>query len=221
MCRGSRVWGKKEIREREHGEQEFPSGVLGSGDFGLGLDSVSHSALDSYAGAVPNTGPPMPLTILFPRLHHPAIEERYASWQTECSSARGAGSDGAEIRGRRAGRPSPRRRRGRAGDRGDRSPAVPSPATIPLLMSALDGESATAAALPVSNESANPHQRRNPPVPYLTLRQFEDAAAAVTGRPGCGSMSNGTNPIPACTSLRGRCCPRATNRWPERSRVRR
>jgi 2-polyprenyl-3-methyl-5-hydroxy-6-metoxy-1,4-benzoquinol methylase len=173
---------ENDIRQRKNREQELSLGVFTRNRFGLGLDFLSHSELDSYAVAVPNTSPPMALTLLFPRIHHPAIEERYASWQTELLLLRGA--PGATVR-----RYSPHDAALAAisGTDGDRIVVVtdpllvPSPSTISSLMSALDSESASAAAVPVSNESANPHQRRNPPVPYLTLRQFEDAAAAVAG----------------------------------------
>jgi 2-polyprenyl-3-methyl-5-hydroxy-6-metoxy-1,4-benzoquinol methylase len=112
----------------------------------------------------------MPVAILFPRYDHPAIEERYATWQSETLLRRAA----AELHHYDF-------------DESARHALVDvdSPhvlvITDPLLLASprlpdrlaaiLDGSNAFA-ALPSSTQSAVPAQRTTLP-PYMTLREFE------------------------------------------------
>ena len=121
----------------------------------------------------------MPAAILFPRYDHPAIEERYASWQSKILIQRQA----AEFH------------------RYDREESaahavldvdtahvlvvtdpllLPSPDLVEHLIGVLDTTNAFA-ALPVSNESLNPAQRTTMPL-YMTLREMEIEAAALRKR---------------------------------------
>jgi 2-polyprenyl-3-methyl-5-hydroxy-6-metoxy-1,4-benzoquinol methylase len=115
----------------------------------------------------------MSVAVLFPHYHHPAIEERYASWQSELLL--------------------------RTGDIHYYDPDEPAVDAIsgvnaefvlviadPLLLPApLLGERLAAllgdafAAVPVSNEAEHPKQRITAPVPYVTLRELETTADVI------------------------------------------
>ncbi|HET7437523.1 MAG TPA: class I SAM-dependent methyltransferase [Thermoanaerobaculia bacterium] len=117
----------------------------------------------------------MPIAVLYPRFDHPAIEERYASWQTQMLLR--AGDDHHEII---------------FYDREESGTAlaaevdtefvlvvtdpllVPSKHLAARLRDVLVREGGDA-ALPVSNEAQNARQQRAPIVPYLTLRELQDA----------------------------------------------
>jgi 2-polyprenyl-3-methyl-5-hydroxy-6-metoxy-1,4-benzoquinol methylase len=115
----------------------------------------------------------MAIAVLFPRFDHPAIEERYASWQ-------------AQLRFRRAADPARLEfydAHESAADvmRDVEEPyvlvvtdplAVPSDRVGQRLRRVLD-ESGAAAAVPVTNEAHLAEQRRMPPEPYVTLRELE------------------------------------------------
>lgn len=117
----------------------------------------------------------MAIAVLYPRYHHAAIEERYASWQTQMLLK--AGQEVTRLvfyeRDEEA--------RDVVGDVDEEHVLV---ITDPLLLAsprlgtrlraALEASSAFA-ALPVSNEGAHPKQRVPPPAPYLTLRELQDA----------------------------------------------
>lgn len=127
----------------------------------------------------------MSIAVLLPRYDHPAIEERYASWQTEMLLRRGEdhrrvlfygeNDTAAEV----------------AAEVEEEHVLV---VTDPLLLAssrigvrlreALMATGAEA-AVPVSNEAAEPRQRRAAPAAYLTLRELEDtfALAAASGVP--------------------------------------
>jgi 2-polyprenyl-3-methyl-5-hydroxy-6-metoxy-1,4-benzoquinol methylase len=118
----------------------------------------------------------MPVAILFPRYDHPAIEERYATWQSETLLRR----DAAELHHYDF-------------DESARHALieVESPhvlvVTDPLLLASprlperlaaiLEGSNAFA-ALPSSTESSLPAQRSTLP-PYMTLREFEIETTAL------------------------------------------
>ena len=119
------------------------------------------------------------IAVLFPRFDHPAIEERYASWQAELL-LRGQASE-VEFY-----------------DENERAmdvvPAIDAEfvfvVTDPLLLcpgnllSRLSGALGDAAAiLPVTNESRHPRQQRAPAAPYMTLRELEESAAALAQQP--------------------------------------
>lgn len=112
----------------------------------------------------------MPVAILFPTYDHPAIEERYASWQAETLLRREA----AELHHYACDEPA----RHAVLDVG--SPHVlvvtdplllPSPRLPERLAAILDGSNAFA-AMPSSTKGAVPAQRVTLP-PYMTLREFE------------------------------------------------
>jgi 2-polyprenyl-3-methyl-5-hydroxy-6-metoxy-1,4-benzoquinol methylase len=114
------------------------------------------------------------MAVLFPHLDHPAIEERFASWQSRTLLRQG----GAEI--------SPYSPSDKACDAaGDIERAQVVVVTDPLilasprlaerLLTALNASSVDA-IVPVANESANPAQRLVV-APYVTLRELEAAAS--------------------------------------------
>ncbi|MDP9361049.1 MAG: class I SAM-dependent methyltransferase [Acidobacteriota bacterium] len=118
----------------------------------------------------------MRITVLYPFFDHPAIEERYASWQTQMRLRQA--SDDVYL--------STYDRRKSAADAAAMVAGeyvlvvtdpllVPSPGVADRLMRALDATAAEA-AVPVTNEAANAAQRVAAPAPYLTLRELETAA---------------------------------------------
>lgn len=124
----------------------------------------------------------MPVAILFPTFEHPAVEERYASWQSELLARRAAGAgartyfyDDEETLGELA----------RDVD-AEFFLVVTDPlilvgaATLAAMHRALTAD--VNAALPVSNEAARTEQRAPVPEPYMTVRQFEDMASRFAAR---------------------------------------
>ncbi|HUP64879.1 MAG TPA: class I SAM-dependent methyltransferase [Thermoanaerobaculia bacterium] len=126
-----------------------------------------------------NRVPFMDLTFLLPRTAHAAIEERFGSWQTELLLKRDAPEAlVVHYDSRWSGEqlldlvetdyvialtdPT----------------ALPPPGFATRLLQLLE-DPAVDAALPAANESSHPDQRKALPEPYLTLRQFETASAAV------------------------------------------
>lgn len=125
----------------------------------------------------------MAIAVLYPRYDHPAIEERYASWQTKMLLERGEDT-GPFI----------------SYDRDELAADVASDAdtefvlviTDPLLLpskrfavrlaEALLASGADA-VLPVSNEGQNPAQRRSPVTPYLTLRELQTSIEEIAATP--------------------------------------
>lgn len=132
----------------------------------------------------------MNLTLLFPNHRHPAIEERYARWQSELLVRRSAADAPTLVY-------EPEDTASRI--LGDVSSEfvlivtepliVPPPDAAARLIAALRQHPELAAAVPVMNESNNAHQRRSPPVPYLTLRQFEDTAQLIESEAGLGIVT--------------------------------
>ena len=121
----------------------------------------------------------MSIAVLYPRFDHPAIEERYASWQTQML-----------LRGRE--------RKLIFYDRDERASDVAAEAesehvlvvTDPLLipganladrLRAILGNSA--GAVPTSNEAEHPSQRRTWPAPYLTLRELQSVIGELATQP--------------------------------------
>jgi 2-polyprenyl-3-methyl-5-hydroxy-6-metoxy-1,4-benzoquinol methylase len=121
-----------------------------------------------------------PPSILYPRFDHPAIEERYASWQTQMLLRSGGGEvilyDPQEPASLAA-----------ASVDSDDVLVVTDPLLVPhpnlaaRLAIVLD-ETGAAAALPVSNETQNPAQRRAAPATYLTLRELQEAVTVMQRR---------------------------------------
>jgi len=118
----------------------------------------------------------MTIAVLYPRFGHPAVEERYASWQTQmllrASSAPVHFYDPDEPASYAV-----------AAVESEHVLAVTDPLLLPStslpqrLREAL-AQTDAVAALPVSNESANPAQRRAADVPYMTLRELQSMTAA-------------------------------------------
>jgi SAM-dependent methyltransferase len=115
----------------------------------------------------------MAIAVLYPRFDHPAIEERFASWQSQLRLRRGA--EHARIDFYDPHEPA-----------ADVMADVDEPhvlvVTDPLVLvpdrvgvrlrDALE-TSGAAAALPVTNESRHAEQRVAPPAAYVTLRELE------------------------------------------------
>ncbi|PYQ47913.1 MAG: hypothetical protein DMF59_17510 [Acidobacteria bacterium] len=108
------------------------------------------------------------IAILFPRFDHEAIEERYASWQSQMLLRREEGieftfydaQEPASVAAGLVESDHPKRLAMRLRELLVRTPEV-------------------VAALPVSNEAGNPNQRRTPPAPYLTLRELAKVTSAM------------------------------------------
>ncbi len=125
--------------------------------------------------------PAMAIAVLFPRNDHPAIEERYASWQSQMRLRRGFEHAKLEFYDVHEA----------AGDVVD---SVEEPhvlvVTDPLVVTSLRvgaklrnalESSGAAAAVPVTNETRHPRQQRVPPAQYLTLRELEEAFEKASG----------------------------------------
>lgn len=113
------------------------------------------------------------IAVLFPRFDHEAIEERYASWQSQMLLRRGSEMefalyDADEPASVAAGLVE-----------SDSVLVVTDPLIVPppdlakRLKDVLTRTPEAVAAVPVSNESANPQQKRMPAAPYLTLAELE------------------------------------------------
>ena len=125
----------------------------------------------------------VPITVLYPQFDHPAIEERYASWQTQMLLKAGVGAD------RLAFYDIDEKAADAVSDVSSEYVMVivdplllPSPGLGPRLMEAL-AASGAAAAVPISNEASNPAQRSVPATPYLTLRELQEVQASLEERP--------------------------------------
>ena len=115
----------------------------------------------------------MPIAVLFPHYHHPAIEERYASWQSElllhaeelhrydpdepaCDVVKGVDAEHVLV---------------------ITDPLLLAPPLLGARLTAALGDAF--AALPVSNEADHPRQRIVAPQPYVTLREMETTSADI------------------------------------------
>ncbi|HEX6100629.1 MAG TPA: class I SAM-dependent methyltransferase [Thermoanaerobaculia bacterium] len=123
----------------------------------------------------------MPIAVLYPRYDHPAIEERYASWQTQMLLRRGAGVSRIIFY--------------EPGERADDVAAdveeaqvlvvidpllLPSPRLAERLAEALGD---AMAAVPVSNGATHPQQQRPPSPVYLTLRELQATMETIAAEP--------------------------------------
>jgi SAM-dependent methyltransferase len=133
--------------------------------------------------------------VLYPRFDHPAIEERYASWQSQMLLR--AGGD-IEFAVYDAEEPASF---AAAGLESDHVLVVTDPLLLPpaklvtRLRELLVHTSSVVAALPVSNEAENPIQRRAA-APYLTLRELQQVTAELQSRGADGEVVkwNGADP---------------------------
>lgn len=126
----------------------------------------------------------MSAAILYPTYLHEAIEERYASWQTQMLLRNGAHEHCVRFY-------DPEEPVSVAVAEVDREHVlvvtdpllVPAPDLVPRLEKLLASSDGVVAALPISNESDNPAQRRSLPRPYLTLRELHAASADLEEQP--------------------------------------
>ncbi|HEX2120037.1 MAG TPA: class I SAM-dependent methyltransferase, partial [Thermoanaerobaculia bacterium] len=125
----------------------------------------------------------MPIALLYPRFDHPAVEERYASWQTQMLLRRG------EEHARLLFYEPDERARDVVADVDEEHVLV---ATDPLVLPSTRigvrlrdvlRKSGAAAALPVTNESQHPRQQRPPLVPYLTFRELQASIETSAAQP--------------------------------------
>jgi 2-polyprenyl-3-methyl-5-hydroxy-6-metoxy-1,4-benzoquinol methylase len=125
----------------------------------------------------------MAVAVLYPRFDHPAIEERYASWQTQMLLR------GPERQARLIFYEPEELASDVVGDVDEEFVLV---VTDPLLLPSVHittrllqvlETSGAAAAVPVSNEANHDQQRRTPPAPYLTLREAQEAIEALAQQP--------------------------------------
>jgi 2-polyprenyl-3-methyl-5-hydroxy-6-metoxy-1,4-benzoquinol methylase len=115
--------------------------------------------------------------VLFPRFDHPAIEERYASWQSQTLLRSGGATEFVTYDAEEPASLAV------AGLESDHVLVVTDPLLLPpaklitRLRELLVHTSIVVAALPVSNEAENLAQRRAPRMPYLTLRELQQMTA--------------------------------------------
>jgi 2-polyprenyl-3-methyl-5-hydroxy-6-metoxy-1,4-benzoquinol methylase len=119
----------------------------------------------------------MSLAVLYPRYSHPAIEERYASWQTQLLLR--AGAPGVRLVSYDPEEPISIA----VASLQETEVAVvtdplllPPPDLIVRLRSVLDESQPAVAAVPVTNVSAMSEQLRLPATAYLTLRELQELA---------------------------------------------
>lgn len=122
--------------------------------------------------------------VLFPRFDHPAIEERYASWQSQTLLKAGGGDEFALYD------PEEPASIAAASIESDHVLVVTDPLLLPpaklvtRLRELLVHTSSVVAALPVSNEAENVSQSRTPLAPYLTLRELQQMTAEMQSNGG-------------------------------------
>lgn len=125
----------------------------------------------------------MPIAVLYPRYDHSAIEERYASWQTQMLLRRGT-----DVTRLVFYEPD----EAAADVAGDVDESHVLTVTDPLLLpssslavrlrDALE-TSGAAAVVPVANAATHPRQLRTPPTPYLTLRELQAVMETLAAAP--------------------------------------
>lgn len=125
----------------------------------------------------------MPIAVLYPRYDHSAIEERYASWQTQMLLRRGA--DVSRLIFYEPDEPATLV----AEDVDEEFVLV---LTDPLLLPSIRlgvrlrdalTTGGAAAVVPVANTAHHPKQQHPPPVPYLTLRELQEATETLAAQP--------------------------------------
>src|SRR5437867_3986647 len=141
------------------------------------IRNSSFEIRNSLTGSVDRAKETRMVALLFPRFDHPAIEERYASWQSQMLLRKEEGLEFAfydtqEPASLAAGLVE-----------SDHVLVVTDPLLLPprklatRLREVLVHTPEVVAALPVSNEADNPAQRRMSAAPYLTLREFQQVTA--------------------------------------------
>jgi 2-polyprenyl-3-methyl-5-hydroxy-6-metoxy-1,4-benzoquinol methylase len=126
--------------------------------------------------------------VLYPRFDHPAIEERYASWQTQMLLKGGGDIEFAVYDAEEPASFAA------AGLESDHVLVVTDPLLLPpaklvtRLRELLVRTSSVVAALPVSNEAENAVQRMAAPAPYLTLRELQQVSSELQSRGADGEV---------------------------------
>jgi SAM-dependent methyltransferase len=124
------------------------------------------------------------LTLVYPRYRHSALEEQYATWQSEMllrEALEGSAFHPYELHQTLA--------EATATLKTTYCLVVTDPLVLTGerlasgLFRGLSHHADAVAAVPISNESGNPRQRQSPPEPYLTLRQFQDASRLLAQGP--------------------------------------
>lgn len=119
----------------------------------------------------------MGLAVLYPRFDHAAIEERYASWQTQMLLRQSSGVTHFMFY-----EPHESARDVVADVEQADVLVVTDPLLLPSrelaarLRQARDMSNAVA-AVPIANTAQHPQQQRTPPAPYLTLRELQETVA--------------------------------------------
>ena len=121
----------------------------------------------------------MTIAVVYPRFHHPAIEERFASWQTQLLLGAGREHDRITFYS-----PDEQAREIAADIEAPHVLVVTDPLILPSenvgvrLRDALTASGADA-AIPVSNAAKNPRQQHAPPNPYVTLRELQQTFESI------------------------------------------
>lgn len=123
----------------------------------------------------------MPIAVLYPRYDHPAIEERYASWQTQMLLRRGT-----EVSRIIFYEPDEPAEDVAADVEEPHVLVITDPLLLPstqLAMRLRDALESTgaAAAVPVANAAANEKQLRPASPAYLTLRELQETMEKIAG----------------------------------------
>jgi SAM-dependent methyltransferase len=122
------------------------------------------------------------IAVLFPRFDHPAIEERYASWQSQMLLQRESEIEFAFYD------PEEPASIASGAVESDHALIITDPLLIPparlayRLREMLVHTPEAVAAVPVTNESAHARQRRVPLRPYVTLRELQEMMTAMQAR---------------------------------------
>jgi 2-polyprenyl-3-methyl-5-hydroxy-6-metoxy-1,4-benzoquinol methylase len=125
----------------------------------------------------------MSIAVLYPRFDHPAVEERYASWQTQMLLR--AGEEHSRML---FYEPAEEARDVVADVEEEHVLVVTDPILLPssrigARLRDVLGRGGAAAAVPVANESQHPRQQRPPLVPYLTLRELQASIEQQAAQP--------------------------------------
>jgi len=118
----------------------------------------------------------MAIAVLFPRFDHPAIEERYASWQSQLRLRRGADHARLEFYDPHESADDVMKDVDEEHVLVVTDPLMVPPHDLGTRLRAALEASGAAAAVPVTNEARLPEQRHVPPYAYLSLRELELAA---------------------------------------------
>src|SRR5688572_12725535 len=130
----------------------------------------------------------MAVAVLYPRFDHPAIEERYASWQTQMLLR------GPDHRAHLIFYEPDELASDVVGGVDEEHvlvvtdpPLLPSTHLATRLLNVLE-TSGAAAAVPVANEANHDRQRSSPPAPYLTLREAQEAIESLAQQPATSEL---------------------------------